>query len=287
MKILTASTCTDYAHAGHPERPERIQRTVAALQAQKELSIEWLTPEPASGEALLRAHAPEHLARLSVAEDFDEDTPYVAEIDRHARLAAGAAIRAVQLARKGTPVFSLMRPPGHHATRNRAMGFCYLNNVAIAVLEALANGYKQVAVFDFDVHHGNGTEAILLNRPGTRFYSIHQHPCYPGTGTRNAGNNCFNFPLPPRSARLEYRQVLGSALQTLAKTKPDLIAVSAGFDAYTRDPLAQEPLEVEDFYWLGQSLSRLSIPVFSVLEGGYSEDLPQLLLAYLKGLESR
>ncbi len=287
MKILTASTCTEYAHAGHPERPERVRRTVDALQAQKELSIEWLTPEPASDEALLRAHSPEHLARLRVAEEFDEDTPYIAEIDRHARLAAGAAIRAMKLARKGASVFSLMRPPGHHATRNRAMGFCYLSNVAIAVLEALADGYKQVAVFDFDVHHGNGTEAILLNRPGTRFYSVHQHPCYPGTGTRNAGNNCFNFPLPPRTARLEYRQVLGTALQTLAKTKPDLIAVSAGFDAYTRDPLAQEPLEIEDFYWLGQSLSKLNVPVFNVLEGGYSEELPQLLLAYLKGLEGK
>ena len=108
---------------------------------------------------------------------------------------------ALTAARKGESVFSLMRPPGHHATRDRAMGFCYLNNVAIAVLEAAATGAKRVAVFDFDVHHGNGTEAILLNRPGTAFFSIHLYPFYPGTGSANVGKNCFNYPVAPDACR--------------------------------------------------------------------------------------
>ncbi len=167
------------------------------------------------------------------------------------------------------------------------MGFCYLNNIAIAVLEALATGSKKVAVFDFDVHHGNGTEAILLNKPGAAFISIHQFPCYPGTGTRNVGENCFNFPVVAQTARGEYRHVLESALEQLRTVKPEIIAVSAGFDAYARDPLAQETLEAEDFHWLGQSLRSFEVPTFSLLEGGYSNDLPELILAYLKGLEGK
>jgi acetoin utilization deacetylase AcuC-like enzyme len=183
--------------------------------------------------------------------------------------------------------FSLLRPPGHHATPDRAMGFCYLNSIAIAALEALATGTKRVAVFDFDVHHGNGTEAVLLNHPHTAFYSIHQHPCYPGTGTRHAGDNCFNYPVAPHTPREEYRAVLAKALAELGRFKPDVVAVSAGFDAYAHDPLAQETLEEEDFHWLGASVRKLGIATFSVLEGGYSRELPNLILAYLKGLAGK
>jgi acetoin utilization deacetylase AcuC-like enzyme len=167
------------------------------------------------------------------------------------------------------------------------MGFCYLNSVAIAALEALATGSHRVAVFDFDVHHGNGTEAILVNHHGAAFFSIHQHPCYPDTGSANVGHNCFNFPVAPATPRREYRAALSAALDGLKKFKPDLVAVSAGFDAYARDPLAQGTLEAEDFHWLGHSLRALGVPAFSVLEGGYSEDLPQLIHAYLLGLAGR
>jgi acetoin utilization deacetylase AcuC-like enzyme len=167
------------------------------------------------------------------------------------------------------------------------MGFCFLNSIAIAALEALATGVKRVAVYDFDVHHGNGTEAILLGQAGAQFHSIHQHPCYPGTGTGNVGDNCFNHPVAPRTPREEYRKVLQRALDGLARAKPELIGVSAGFDAYARDPLAQETLEAEDFHWIGAQLRGLGIPVFSVLEGGYSRDLPDLVLAYLKGLAGK
>jgi acetoin utilization deacetylase AcuC-like enzyme len=287
MKIVTDESCTGYASPGHPERPERVSLTAAKLRAQTELPITWAAPVPVAEAALLRAHPPEHLARLNEPPDFDADTPYFPGIAQYARASVGAALAALKSARSGETVFSLMRPPGHHATRTRAMGFCYLNNIAVTVLEALATGVRRVAVYDFDVHHGNGTEAILLNKNGAAFFSIHQFPCYPGTGTRNLGNNCFNYPVPLQTPRGEYRHILTSAFEHLQAFKPDLVAVSAGFDCYARDPLAQETLEPEDFYWLGQSFRQLGLPVFSLLEGGYSEDLPDLILAYLKGLEGK
>src|ERR1039457_955518 len=230
MRIITDERCTGYSHPGHPERPERILATWERLRGQSELPITWSKPGPADDAAILRAHTPEHLARLSVPEDLDDDTPAFPDLAEYARASVGAALDALKVARSGETVFSLMRPPGHHATRNRAMGFCYLNNVAIAALEALATGAKRVAVFDFDVHHGNGTESILLNKPDCAFYSIHQFPCYPGTGTRNLGANCFNYPVLPQTARGEYLHVLDSALEHLASFKPTLVAVSAGFD---------------------------------------------------------
>lgn len=287
MRIITDERCTGYWHPGHPERPERIIATRERLRAQTELPITWSTPGPADDAAILRAHTPELLARLSQGKDFDDDTPSFPNLADYTRASVGAALAALEAARAGEAVFSLMRPPGHHATRNRAMGFCYLNNVAIAALEALATGAKRVAVFDFDVHHGNGTEAILLNKPGAAFFSVHQFPCYPGTGTRNVGNNCYNYPVLPQTARGECLHVLISALEHLQAFKPTLVAVSAGFDAYARDPLAQGSLEAEDFYWLGESLRNLGVPLFSVLEGGYSTDLPELILAYLKGVAGK
>lgn len=287
MKIISDQQCTGYALPGHPERPTRIIGTREVLETQNELAIQWVSPGPVADEAILRAHAPSHIRRLDQPVDFDGDTPYYSGIADYARASVGAALEALRLARSGETVFSLMRPPGHHATHERAMGFCYLNNVAITVLEALATGTKRVAVYDFDVHHGNGTEDILLNREGAAFFSIHQHPCYPGTGLTNAGRNCFNFPVPPGTPRQEYRKILSSALGHLKEFKPEIVAVSAGFDAYARDPLAQETLEAEDFYWLGQSLRALGAPLISLLEGGYSRDLPKLIRAYLKGLEGK
>ncbi len=288
MKLITDERCTGYSSAGHPERPARVGKTLEKLRHQKELDITWAEPLPAAEEILLRAHSKEHLARVkAAAQDFDGDTPAHSDIFEHASRSVGGALQGLKAARAGETAFTLLRPPGHHAMRDRAMGFCYLNSIATAVLEALATGVKKVAVFDFDVHHGNGTEAILLNVPQAAFFSIHQHPCYPGTGTRNLGNNCFNFPVAPRTPRAEYRKTLAKALEALKDLKPELVAVSAGFDAYARDPLAQETLELEDFHWLGQSVAKLGIPAFSLLEGGYSSDLPDLIFAYLQGLEGK
>jgi len=284
VTIITDKSCTSYHRPGHPERPARITLTQEFLSDQTELPLTWATPMPAGDEAVLRAHNPEHVARLRIPRDFDADTAFFPNIESLARNATGAALVALDRARKGESVFSLMRPPGHHATRNEAMGFCYLNNVAIAALQALATGTKRIAVFDFDVHHGNGTENILLNQQGAAFFSIHQHPCYPGTGAANVGPNCFNYPVAPHTPREEYCRRLARALEDLQQFKPELIAVSAGFDAYVHDPLAQGSLKAEDFHWLGAELRKLDVPMFSLLEGGYSNDLPELIIAYLKGV---
>jgi acetoin utilization deacetylase AcuC-like enzyme len=284
LTIITDPRCTEYAAPGHPERPARVSATVDLLKAQDRLALSWTGPAEATDASILRAHTQEHLDQLQSAHEFDADTPAYPGIAGHARRSVGGALAALALARAGNAAFSLLRPPGHHATSERAMGFCYLNSVAIAALEAQAAGFKRVAVFDFDVHHGNGTEDILLDRDGMAFFSIHQHPCYPGTGRGNRGFNCFNFPVAPATPREEYRGVLQQAFDALKRFRPDVVAVSAGFDAYRADPLAQETLEAEDFHWLGETIRKLSIPALSVLEGGYSDDLPELIFAYLRGL---
>jgi acetoin utilization deacetylase AcuC-like enzyme len=287
MKIVHDPACTGYDHPGHPERPERVLAARARLEQQTVLALNWVEPGPSPEAAILRAHDPDLLARLKIPRDLDSDTPYYHGILRHAKASVAAALTGLESALTGENAFSLMRPPGHHATRARAMGFCYLNNAAIAVLDALARGKGPLAVFDFDVHHGNGTEAILLDVPGASFFSVHQFPCYPETGYRNVGTNCFNYPVPPQTPRLEYRHILTDALAHLKQLEPRLVVASAGFDSYVHDPLAQETLEIEDFNWLGSSLRSLGVPLLSLLEGGYSHDLPELIFAYLKGLEGQ
>ena len=287
MTIITDEQCANYSRPGHPERPQRVADSLKNLRKQTDLPISWAAPGEADDAVILRAHSSKMLARLFIEEDFDTDTPYYPGIAGFARRSIGGALTALRCARSGETAFSLMRPPGHHATRNRSMGFCFLNSIAIAALAALDSGVKRIAVFDFDVHHGNGTEDILLNHPGAAFFSVHQHPAYPETGARNVGKNCFNFPVPPHTPRAHYREVLESALGELKRFKPSLVAVSAGFDAYARDPLAQGTLETEDFHWLGESIRGLGVPAFSLLEGGYSSKLPDLILAYLKGLEGK
>lgn len=287
MTIITDPFCTSYATPGHPERPARIRDTVTLLKGQTEIALTWADPMEAPESTIHRAHVTRHLNRLLHPVDFDADTAYHDGIGDRARASVGGALKALECALAGEHNFSLMRPPGHHATSTQAMGFCYLNNIAITALEAHARTGKRVAVFDFDVHHGNGTEEILHNRAGVAFYSIHQSPCYPGTGTSNHWKNCFNYPVAPMTPREEYRAVLRRALDDLLAFDPEIVGVSAGFDAYAHDPIAQETLEREDFHWLGQQLRELDRPLFSILEGGYSNDLPELILAYLKGIAGK
>jgi len=287
VKIITDARCTEYHQAGHPERPQRVAKTVERLKAQKELALEWAEPLAVEDAVILRAHTIEHLHRVEIAsEPFDADTLNHPKIAEHARRSIGGALHAMKLAREGGQAFSLLRPPGHHATRDRVMGFCYLNSIAIAVLAARAAGVKRVAVFDFDVHHGNGTEAILHKQEGCAFFSIHQFPAYPGTGEKSF-DNCHNYPVAPSAPRETWRKATEKALTDLKAFKPDLIGVSAGFDAYKRDPLCQQQLETEDFQWVGESLRKIGTPFFSVLEGGYSNDLPEIVLAYLKGVAGK
>ncbi len=287
MTIITDERCLGYRTPGHPERPTRVGRTTDLLKLQKVLELKWAEPGTVGDDVLLRAHPQAYLARLQVPEDFDGDTAYHPGIADHARRGVAGAIRALELARSGEGAFSLLRPPGHHATRNSVMGFCYLGSLAIAALHARANGLDRVGLFDFDVHHGNGTEDIVSGQPGIVFASVHQFPCYPGTGGEDVGGNCFNFPVAPKTPRDAWRATLRRALDRVLASKPQVIGVSAGFDAYARDPLANGTLEREDFHWIGTQLRECGVPVFSILEGGYSLDLPDLVFHYLLGLEGK
>lgn len=280
MIIFYDSRCLEYSSPGHPERPERIAST-APLLRNRHPDWEWREPIPPNEIQLQQAHSPEHLARIKDAShDFDADTPAYPNIYEDALRSVGAAIDAGQTAVRGERAFSLMRPPGHHATRDSAMGFCYLSNVAIAALDALEHGIGRIAIWDFDAHHGNGTEAIVAHNPRIAFASVHQFPAYPGTGAKSFAN-IDNYPVAPHATRVQHVDVAQRALEKLLEFKPDLLLISAGFDAYSGDPLVEMTLELEDFAKFGDWLHNISIPTAAILEGGYSNELPGLIDAFL------
>jgi len=280
MLIFHDPHCIEYSAPGHPERPARVTRTVPILK-QRHSTWEWREPRAATDNELLRAHSREHIEQTrNPCGDFDLDTPAYPGIDGYARKSAGAAVETARSALQGRLAISLNRPPGHHAKRNQAMGFCYFSNIAIATLDALENGADRVAIWDFDAHHGNGTEDVAAHNDRIRFASIHQFPAYPGTGAKSFAN-IDNYPVAPLTPRQEHMNVCKRALDKLLDFKPDLILVSAGFDAYARDPLVQMTLELEDFATFGDWLRETDIPAGAILEGGYSDDLPELIDAFL------
>ena len=289
MLILHDPRCADYGSPEHPEQPARVTRTAAHLRsAHPAWSWREVAESKVTDDVLLLAHTPAHLKRLDVAQDFDPDTAHFPGIGEHARRAVACGLDAARHAlTEKTPVFSLMRPPGHHATANQAMGFCYLNSIAITAIFAQKHlGAAKVAIWDFDAHHGNGTEAILRGQDNMFFASVHQYPGYPGTGTQDHGPRIRNWPVAPRTPRVDHMAALRASLDAVVSFGPDLVLVSAGFDAYARDPITSMTLEADDFATLGRWLRESGRPAAALLEGGYHGDLPLLIDAFLKAWDN-
>lgn len=280
MVILYDPICANFEASGHPEAPFRVVRTAAALREAHPDWV-WRKPAPVPDADLLRSHTADHVRQIEAGdEDFDADTPRYDDLAGHARRGAGAALDAMSAALAGEKAFSLMRPPGHHALRDRAMGFCYFNNIAISALAARARGVKRVAVWDFDAHHGNGTESILHGVDGTLFVSIHQLPGWPGSGG-SSFENVLNFPVAPFAEASEHMGSLAESWQAVLLFKPELVLISAGFDAYRGDPITQMSLLAENFVTLGDWVREAGIPAAAVLEGGYARELPALVEGFL------
>lgn len=287
----------------HPERVARLERLIAAFSAPEFDSLLRVAAPEVADTAILRAHPPEYLAGLRnmVPQHgfaaIDPDTYLSPDSWQAIARAAGAAVLGVDMVMDGRAqhAFAMMRPPGHHAESSTAMGFCYLSNVAIAAKHAVAHhGLSRVAIVDFDVHHGNGTQDIIWDDARIAYCSTHQMPLYPGTGRpdqRGAHGNVLNIPLPSLAEGAYFRNVVrAQALPFLATFQPELLLISAGFDAHRLDPLANINLEGADFGWITREICALADRfgggrVVSVLEGGYSLDgLAEGALAHMRAL---
>lgn len=278
MKILFSETCLEYSQPGHPESPQRVASAYQFLEGK---GYEFIEPKPCEDEDLLLVHTEEFVEKVKNGRFFDLDTPNLPGMYNHAILSAGAAIEAMRLALKGERAFSLMRPPGHHADQYRVAGFCYFNNIAIAVKRAL-DSVERVAIVDVDCHHGNGTQDIFLGDERVLYISLHQSPLYPGTGLKSI-QNCLNYPLYPGAEEEEYLKTLKEALAEVKKFDPDLVGVSAGFDTYHGDPVTNFNLEKSSFQKIGQLIAQLQKPTFAVLEGGYGDAFPECVWQFLLG----
>ncbi|HMJ58362.1 MAG TPA: histone deacetylase [Gemmatimonadales bacterium] len=273
-----------YGGAGHPERPQRIEAVLDALRAPDMESFVTLREGvPASRAALERVHSAAHIDRLETMAAagggaLDADTFLGPSSWESVLASAGVALTAVEQGIASGTAFGATRPPGHHALAAQSMGFCFVNNVVIAARHAQTLGCARVLIVDWDVHHGNGTQALVEADPSIRFVSMHQYPWYPGTGAadeRGVGN-VFNVPRPGGLPRATYvRDLLAAVDAALTGWQPDLLIVSAGFDSLAGDPLGEFTLEPDDItQWTEALRERMQgRPVVGVLEGGYRLDL--------------
>jgi acetoin utilization deacetylase AcuC-like enzyme len=301
LPVFTHSACLGHdTGPGHFETPQRLGAVIDALRTGVD-DLDWREAPRATRGQLLRVHDESLLdavleTRPTHAVELDPDTilsPQSAEAALHAAGAGIAAVDAV-LAGDADVAFCAVRPPGHHATAQATMGFCLFNNVAIAAAHALErHGLARVAIADFDVHHGNGTQAIFEAEPRVQYLSSHQMPLYPGTGharERGAGN-VLNAPLPPGSGSRGFRAAWEDRLlPAIDAFAPQLLLVSAGFDAHWRDPLAQLQLDADDYAWITGELRKLARRhacgrLVSTLEGGYDlQALRECSVAHVRAL---
>ncbi|HLU12498.1 MAG TPA: histone deacetylase family protein [Arenimonas sp.] len=285
---------------GHPESPARLETVLQAVRAAFP-DAQWRDAPAASRDHLLRVHTRDLVARVldTPVEGLyrlDEDTVLSPGSARAALHAAGAAVAAVDavLAGEDRLAFCAVRPPGHHAEAGRAMGFCLFNSVAVAAAHAvMEHGLRRVSIVDFDVHHGNGSQAIFQDEARVQYLSSHQSPLFPDTGLAHERgmNNIRNAPLPAGSGgeafRAAWREILLPALEAF---RPELLLVSAGFDGHRLDPLADLELEADDYQWLCAELAAAAGRhsqgrIVSLLEGGYSLGaLRSSVVAHLRGL---
>jgi acetoin utilization deacetylase AcuC-like enzyme len=287
--LLTHPDCVLHEMgAGHPESPQRLRAILAALEASGLVSRLMVREAPeAKREELERVHGPEHVELIFAAAPdrgyayLDPDTSMNSSSLSAALRAAGAVVTATDMVMAGEAktAFCAVRPPGHHATRDRPMGFCLFNNVAIGAMHALeAHGLDRVAVLDFDVHHGNGTEDAFHDDPRVMLCSTFQHPYYPYSGADSGNEHIINVPLPAMTDGRGFRAAVERYwMPALEAYKPQLVFVSAGFDAHRDDPLAYLKLADEDYRWITEKLVEVADKhaegrVVSTLEGGYNTD---------------
>ncbi|HEY1632917.1 MAG TPA: histone deacetylase family protein [Rhizomicrobium sp.] len=305
--LITHPACLGHVTPdGHPERVARLAAVLKALRTEEFRLLTWLEAPEASREGLAAVHSPELVAFLideagrKAGEGFvgiDADTVLSKGSIAAALRAAGAVQRAIDgvMAGEFINAFCPIRPPGHHAERDRAMGFCLFNNVAIGAHHArVMHGLKRIAVIDFDVHHGNGTQDIFQGDADLFYASTHQSPLYPGTGRASehgVAGNIVNAPLPSGADGESFRAAFRDAiLPALAGFAPDFVLISAGFDAHKRDPLAQLALDETDFGWATKEICAVagkacSGRVVSALEGGYDlEALAASSAAHVRAL---
>lgn len=303
MRIYTHPACLAHdTGPGHPERPQRLSAVLEALRAAFD-DLDWHDAPRASRGQLLRAHDERLLQAVldtqpSERIHLDPDTVLSPASAEAALRGAGAAVAAVDAVLGGEckVAFCATRPPGHHATRDTAMGFCLFNNVAVAATHAIAeHGLARVAIVDFDVHHGNGTQAIFEHEPRVQYLSSHQMPLYPDSGDpdeRGVGN-IFNAALAPGSGSGAFRELWTTRLlPAIDAFAPQLLLVSAGFDAHWRDPLAQLQLEADDYAWITTELRTVAArhahgQLVSIMEGGYDlQALRECAVAHVRVLRA-
>jgi len=309
VTIISHPDCTAHDMGeGHPESPARM----AAIQDQLissglEYVVKQVDASPIKKELLELAHTKDYIDSIfsnspsSGTFELDPDTRMNPSSLSAALLSAGAAINAVDIVmseidtgseQKNNSVFCATRPPGHHAERDKAMGFCFFNNIAIAAVYAKQKyNLAKVAVVDFDVHHGNGTQEILSDKNGFLFCSTFEHPLYPNSGTEDHPIHIINSPLPANTSGAEFREVIKRDwLPALNKFQPDIIFISAGFDAHIEDEISQVKLTESDYLWVTQQLNQIASQhsngrIVSVLEGGYYlSSLARSVVAHVKGL---